>query len=65
MSSEGTAAAAAVDNPSEAGGADFKATFALLPHVLKISKAVQAVQNDPQKQQTQIQAAVSSQQLAS
>ncbi len=38
---------------------DFKATFTLLPQVLKIYKAIQTKQPEPQKQQAQIQTAVS------
>ena len=38
---------------------DFEANFSLLPHVLKVFRALQAKQNDPQKQHSQIQAAVS------
>ena len=44
---------------SAGGNVDFKAAFSLLPQVLKILRAVQVVQNDPQKQQQQVQAAVS------
>jgi hypothetical protein len=49
-----------IENSSATVGPDldFRTTFALLPQVLKISKAIQAKQNEPQKQQALIQAAV-------
>lgn len=37
---------------------EFKAAFTLLPQILKIYKAIQASQSEPQKQQAQIQTAV-------
>ena len=54
-----TEGSSSVNTAATNGGADFKATFTLLPHVLKIAKAIQAQQNDPPKQQAQIQTAVS------
>ena len=44
---------------SSGSGADFKTAFTLLPQILNISKSIQAKQNEPQKQQAQIQTAVS------
>jgi len=49
-----TASVSAV--PSEK---DFKATFSLLPEVLKVIKMLQVMQGDIKKEQVQIQSAVS------
>ena len=42
---------------TEGGGgiaSEFKTTFSLIGHVLKICKSAQAVQNDPQKSQAAV-----------